>query len=286
MAKHFGDDLQGRLVQLRTNNGYNSGASLAKAIGINTTTYNRIENGTTETISSDILIKLAKLYGVTTDFILGLSDVPEKTYYEISELGLSVEAAENLYKHKAHAAAVNELLLNDKFLILTHTMAVYFGGQQEQLLKSHNKLLKLGSQMINKYLVQGDIPNDADVKDLRRDLKDSQITTDYKMEEMKATFEASINEIKDKVQKEIAENVPNYNNPTLDDKIFKAIQDRVMKKTNGRRFNDAQMATIISNAVIITLQEDANMSEEDLNIYGPMITDLFKAVALNGKSGK
>ena len=44
-----------------------------------------------------MLVKLAKLYGVTTDYILGLTDVRENTDYDIEELDLYVEAAKNLY---------------------------------------------------------------------------------------------------------------------------------------------------------------------------------------------
>ncbi len=46
-------------------------------LGIDKSTYGRMESGATKTVSSDILIKLSELYNVTTDYILGISDVPE-----------------------------------------------------------------------------------------------------------------------------------------------------------------------------------------------------------------
>ena len=51
----------------------------------------RIVSGETRTVSSDILIGVAKEFKVSTDYILGLSTVSVRKSYDISELGLSEE---------------------------------------------------------------------------------------------------------------------------------------------------------------------------------------------------
>ena len=94
MGERLEGNLTERLRELREEHGYKSRNKLADVIGIDRTTYSRIENGSTKTISSDILIKLAELYGVSADYILGLSNTPEKTYDDINTLGLSIEAAD------------------------------------------------------------------------------------------------------------------------------------------------------------------------------------------------
>ena len=48
----------------------------------------RIVSGETRTVSSDILIGVAKEFKVSTDYILGLSTVSVRKSYDISELGL------------------------------------------------------------------------------------------------------------------------------------------------------------------------------------------------------
>ncbi len=126
MGEYLPGNLQERLRELREANGFKSREKLAEVIGVNKTTYSRIENGSTKTISSDILMKLADLYKVPTDYILGLSDTPENTRYDIKELGLSVEAAKNLYSKKVDPRVINELLINDKFAMATKMMATYF----------------------------------------------------------------------------------------------------------------------------------------------------------------
>lgn len=54
----------------------------------------RIVSGETRTVSSDILIGVAKEFKVSTDYILGLSTVSVRKSCDISELGLSEEAAD------------------------------------------------------------------------------------------------------------------------------------------------------------------------------------------------
>lgn len=55
------------------------------------------------------------MFNVSTDFLLGEVDVPGRLNYDISELGLSVQAARNLYTHKVNPQAVNALLENPEF---------------------------------------------------------------------------------------------------------------------------------------------------------------------------
>ena len=48
---------------------------LAKRIGVSAPQLSRIVSGETKTLSSDILIDVAKEFKVSTDYILGLSEV-------------------------------------------------------------------------------------------------------------------------------------------------------------------------------------------------------------------
>ena len=50
---------------------------LAAKIGINATTLGRIEKGQTQKINSDVLVALAREFNVSTDFLLGLTSIPQ-----------------------------------------------------------------------------------------------------------------------------------------------------------------------------------------------------------------
>lgn len=69
---------------------------LAEKIGVSASQLSRIVSGETRTVSSDILIGVAKEFKVSTDYILGLSTVSVRKSYDISELGLSEGAVRGL----------------------------------------------------------------------------------------------------------------------------------------------------------------------------------------------
>ncbi|MBQ3531059.1 MAG: helix-turn-helix transcriptional regulator [Oscillospiraceae bacterium] len=61
-----------RIRDLREDKDF-SQKQLAEMLNISQSTYSRYESGFLD-IPSEILISLSKIYGVTTDYILGLSD--------------------------------------------------------------------------------------------------------------------------------------------------------------------------------------------------------------------
>lgn len=61
-----------RIRDLREDKDF-SQKQLAEMLNISQSTYSRYESGFLD-VPSEILISLSKIYGVTTDYILGLSD--------------------------------------------------------------------------------------------------------------------------------------------------------------------------------------------------------------------
>ena len=84
-----------RIADLRSVKGWNQ-KELAKRMELAPSQLSRIESGETKNISSDILVKLAKVFHVSTDYILGLTTISVPKSYDISELGLSEGAIKGL----------------------------------------------------------------------------------------------------------------------------------------------------------------------------------------------
>ena len=84
---------------------------LALRIDVNESTISRFLSGKTEKLSEESVIRIARVFNVSTDFILGTTVIPDKKNYDISELGLSVEAAKNLYTGKVNNDVVKHLVL-------------------------------------------------------------------------------------------------------------------------------------------------------------------------------
>ncbi len=65
---------------------------LAEKIGVSASQLSRIVSGETRTVSSDILIGVAKEFKVSTYCILGLSTVSVRKSYDISELDRAIKS--------------------------------------------------------------------------------------------------------------------------------------------------------------------------------------------------
>ena len=101
-------------------------AELAAAIGLSESALSRFLSEKTDKIGDEYIIKIADHLGVSTDFILGQTDFPERRSYEISELGLSYKAAMALYTREVDTDVVNRILENPQFPAITRMIARYF----------------------------------------------------------------------------------------------------------------------------------------------------------------
>ena len=97
---------------------------LAKEIGCSKSTISRFISGAKGTLTHEQVLKSARLFNVSTDFLLGETNIPDRKNYDIAELGLSVEAAKNLYTGRVNTEVVNLLLENARFAELTYRITV------------------------------------------------------------------------------------------------------------------------------------------------------------------
>ena len=79
-----------RITELREGAGLTI-EELALKVGVNATTLGRMEKGQTQKIGDDVLTALAREFNVSTDFLLGLTSIPDRKNYDIAELGLSAQ---------------------------------------------------------------------------------------------------------------------------------------------------------------------------------------------------
>ena len=121
---------------------------LAKKIGISKSQLSRIENGETITLSSNLLIRLADEFDVSTDYILGLSNVLSRRNYDASSLGLSEKAIQQLVTKRVNVPAVNCLLEHKNFPYLTRLIYTYFADITARGIQSSNDILQFGYNLL------------------------------------------------------------------------------------------------------------------------------------------
>ena len=123
-------------------------AELAEIAGVQVSTISKIESGATTKISSTILTAIADHFHITTDFLLGRVDIPDKSAYQIEQLGLSMEAAKNLYTGKVNPAVINALLENKKFAALSYNIDYFFEERMASAYAAQNQMLSTVSKLL------------------------------------------------------------------------------------------------------------------------------------------
>lgn len=143
-----------------------SQTELAQRIGCQDSTISRFITGKTDKLSDENIIRIARVFNVSTDFILGVTTVPDRKNYEIDELGLSAQAARNLYTGKVNTQVVNRLLESPRFAELTYILEQYFDDTLAAGYAAQNQMYATLSNLTRKS-VKSDAANQTAKKILQ-----------------------------------------------------------------------------------------------------------------------
>ena len=137
---------------------------IARQIGMSQGAFSRFMSGFTDKLSYKYVINIAELFGVSTDFLLGVVNNPTRINYDATKLGLTVEAAKRLYHEDVNAEVVNLLLTNDEFAQVTFLIKHYLDNTTARGYAAGNTMLDTLSQCF------AEMSNDAAAK-TARDMK-------------------------------------------------------------------------------------------------------------------
>ena len=147
----IGASIGARLEHLRARKGVPD-AELAKVFGINRSTMGRILKGETEKVSSQMIIDAAQYFGVSTDFLLGLTDMPDPMNHPVESFGLTEGAAKAILSEDVNIDMLNRLLENLRFCQLTQTMAYALEPDQTAGVLSYDNILAHGESLFLEYM--------------------------------------------------------------------------------------------------------------------------------------
>lgn len=135
---------------LRRNLGLNQ-KELAEQAGISESKLSRIESGETKNINCDTIIKLAKVFHVSTDYLLGLTTIRTPKQIDIQALGLSEKAATKMLSPIFKMDILNRLIEHNRFSSLITLIDVYFSGAANEGVAAKNELFGLAVSMLDDY---------------------------------------------------------------------------------------------------------------------------------------
>ena len=226
----IGASIGARLEHLRARKGVPD-AELAKVFGINRSTMGRILKGETEKVSSQMIIDAAQYFGVSTDFLLGLTDMPDPMNHPVESFGLTEGAARAILSKDVNIDMLNRLLENLRFCQLTQTMAYALEPDQTAGVMSYDNILAHGESLFLEYMAPS-------VKIKRELKKDSQKIAAKVIDpntvgngQMLEEFRAVIQQIRKEMKMEKPLSVP------VTREFLKEMDKEILARAGGERKN-------------------------------------------------
>ena len=226
----IGASIGARLEHLRARKGVPD-AELAKVFGINRSTMGRILKGETEKVSSQMIIDAAQYFGVSTDFLLGLTDMPDPMNHPVESFGLTEGAAKAILSEDVNIDMLNRLLENLRFCQLTQTMAYALEPDQTAGVLSYDNILVHGESLFLEYMAPS-------VKIKRELKKDSQKIATKVIDpntvgngQMLEEFRAVIQQIRKDMKMEKPLSVP------VTRELLKEMDNEILTRAGGERKN-------------------------------------------------
>ncbi|MCI9626325.1 MAG: helix-turn-helix transcriptional regulator [Clostridia bacterium] len=143
--------IQEKLKDLRIERGLTL-KQLEKQTGISRSALGQYENDEYKDISHTSIVTLAKFYGVTTDYLLGLTENKNHPNTELAELHLSDEMIELLKNGKINVRLLCELAAHKDFVKLMADIEIYVDGIAAMQIQNLNSTVDLAwAEIIERY---------------------------------------------------------------------------------------------------------------------------------------
>jgi len=125
---------------------------LAEQTGISRSALSNYENKEDKDISHTALIKLAKFYGVTTDYLLGLTETKNHSDADLSDLHLSDDMIELLKSGNLNNRLLCEMALHKDFRKFMVDIEIYVDRIASMRIRDFNVMLEITrNEVINRY---------------------------------------------------------------------------------------------------------------------------------------
>ncbi len=151
--------IQERLKDLRVVDQGLSLEQLAEQTGLSKSALGKYESEDFKDISPFAIVTLAKFYGVSTGYLLGLTESKNPTNAELQALHLRDDAVDTIRDGKYNKRLLSELLVHDKFQQLMVDAEAYVDRIVDSRINDMNAMLEaVRQQIIQQYTVEdGDL---------------------------------------------------------------------------------------------------------------------------------
>lgn len=259
-----------RLSNLRKDHDL-SQKQLADQLHVTHSQISRIESGETKNPNISIVIDAARFFHVSTDYLLGITQITSPKSYDISELRLSEEAVTRLITRRIDVDILNRLLEHEHFPKLCIMIRNYFDDTIAEGIMARNKVINLVVDQLTDLMT-------AEPSKRKEIIKDKQFLSSQKLganeadiEKIKIQFMAILRDVKSGIQKK---------EPTKTVATAEAVQ-MIRDALPDKPASDIT-STDVANAVAFYMGQTTNLTDEGL----AMVQNLAKYICNNSVSEK
>ena len=143
--------IQERIKDLRVERGLTL-KELAEQTGLSSSALGSYEADDTKDISHYALIRLAKFYGVTADYLLGLTETKRHPNADLADLRLSDAMIDILKEGRVDTALLGELVAHPDFMKLLADISIYVNGIAAMQIQNLNAWVDVArAEIVEKY---------------------------------------------------------------------------------------------------------------------------------------
>ena len=244
---------------------------LADQLHVTHSQISRIESGETKNPNISIVIDAARFFHVSTDYLLGITQITSPKSYDISELRLSEEAVTRLITRRIDVDILNRLLEHEHFPKLCIMIRNYFDDTIAEGIMARNKVINLAVDQLTDLMT-------AEPSKRKEIIKDKQFLSSQKLganeadiEKIKIQFMAILRDVKSGIQKK---------EPTKTVATAEAVQ-MIRDALPDKPASDIT-STDVANAVAFYMGQTTNLTDEGL----AMVQNLAKYICNNSVSEK
>ena len=259
-----------RLSNLRKDHDL-SQKQLADQLHVTHSQISRIESGETKNPNISIVIDAARFFHVSTDYLLGITQITSPKSYDISELRLSEEAVTRLITRRIDVDILNRLLEHEHFPKLCIMIRNYFDDTIAEGIMARNKVIDLAVDQLTDLMT-------VEPSKRKEIIKDKQFLSSQKLganeadiEKIKIQFMAILRDIKSSMQKK---------EPTKAVATAEAVQ--IIRDALPDKPVSDITSTDLANAVAFYMGQTTDLNDEGL----AMVQNLAKYNSVQEKNSE